>query len=162
MQAAAQHSISARQKGWCLPELLHFDDNNNNNNNNMGNNMGNAIDKDNASDNGNGVSMELEGMSAWWMDRTDPRTVRNSMKLGSLFLLTAPNMSGKSTLMRSALVTALLANSGTQAGRQVFMCSCIHVLMLTHTYITTILTFTFPSTSHDTTEYTRNRSICSM
>jgi DNA mismatch repair ATPase MutS len=34
------------------------------------------------------------------------------VELKGLFLLTAPNMSGKSTLMRSAIVAALLANCG--------------------------------------------------
>ena len=38
--------------------------------------------------------------------------VKNDVDLDGVFLLTAPNMSGKSTLMRSILVAALLANCG--------------------------------------------------
>lgn len=46
----------------------------------------------------------------YWMDRED--AVKNTFELNGLFLLTAPNMSGKSTLMRSAACAALLTNCG--------------------------------------------------
>lgn len=46
----------------------------------------------------------------YWMDQS--RGVGNSLDLRGIFLLTAPNMSGKSTLMRAVTVAALLANCG--------------------------------------------------
>ena len=44
------------------------------------------------------------------MDRSE--AVSNSFDLDGLFLLTAPNMSGKSTLMRATAAAALLSNCG--------------------------------------------------
>jgi DNA mismatch repair ATPase MutS len=38
--------------------------------------------------------------------------VANTFTLQGIFLLTAPNMSGKSTLMRSTMAAALLAGAG--------------------------------------------------
>ena len=46
----------------------------------------------------------------YWMDRS--QAVSNTFRLDGLFLITAPNMSGKSTLMRSTAAAALLINSG--------------------------------------------------
>jgi len=86
IQAANSHVVSALQKGWCLPKLASLDDSTS--------------------------VLDLQGLSAYWMDRLDPSTKTNTLKLGGMYLLTAPNMSGKSTLMRSTLVAALLANAG--------------------------------------------------
>jgi hypothetical protein len=86
IQAANSHVVSALQKGWCLPKLASLDE--------------------------SASVLDLEGLSAYWMDRLDPATKTNTLKLGGMYLLTAPNMSGKSTLMRSTLVAALLANAG--------------------------------------------------
>jgi DNA mismatch repair ATPase MutS len=55
-----------------------------------------------------GSSTKLKGLTPYWLSRCG---VANDVELG-MFLLTAPNMSGKSTLMRSTLVAALLANCG--------------------------------------------------
>ena len=49
----------------------------------------------------------------YWMDKSE--AVLNSFKLNGLFLLTAPNMSGKSTIMRSTAAAALLTNCGLSA-----------------------------------------------
>ncbi|KAL3763788.1 hypothetical protein ACHAWU_001908 [Discostella pseudostelligera] len=46
----------------------------------------------------------------YWMDRSE--SVSNTFDLNGLFLLTAPNMSGKSTLMRSTAAAALLTGCG--------------------------------------------------
>ena len=54
--------------------------------------------------------MKVCGLSPYWIDRS--RAALNDFELDGIFLLTAPNMSGKSTLMRSILVAALLANCG--------------------------------------------------
>ena len=91
LTAAHAHTVSGLQKGWCLPELGEV------------------------ADSGAGFEsrpMTLTQLSAYWMDRRDPITRTNDVTLGGMFLLTAPNMSGKSTLMRAVLVAALLANCG--------------------------------------------------
>lgn len=89
LQAANAHVASSLQRGWSIPTMLPLSDDRN---------CENVLD--------------LEGLSAYWMNRIDSKTKTNSFKLRGVFLLTAPNMSGKSTLMRSTLVAALLANSG--------------------------------------------------
>ena len=53
-------------------------------------------------------TLRLLGMTPYWIDRT--MAVKNDVDLDGVFLLTAPNMSGKSTLMRSILVAALLGD----------------------------------------------------
>lgn len=52
----------------------------------------------------------LENVWPYWMAQS--QAVNNSFELNGLFLLTAPNMSGKSTLMRSTAAAALLTNCG--------------------------------------------------
>ena len=89
LQAASGHTVSAQQKGWILPELL----------NNMEGGGG-----------GGDRTMQLHDLTPYWIDRK--RSTPNSFQINGIFLLTAPNMSGKSTLLRSVLVAALLANCG--------------------------------------------------
>ena len=55
--------------------------------------------------------MVLDGLMPFWMTPSDG-AICNTFTLAGIFLLTAPNMSGKSTIMRSTLVAALLANAG--------------------------------------------------
>lgn len=52
----------------------------------------------------------FEKIWPYWMDRS--AAVSNSFNVDGMFLLTAPNMSGKSTLMRSTAAVALLSNCG--------------------------------------------------
>lgn len=52
----------------------------------------------------------LQDVWPYWMARTE--AVSNSFDMVGLFFLTAPNMSGKSTLMRSIAAAALLSNCG--------------------------------------------------
>lgn len=52
----------------------------------------------------------LQDVWPYWMDRSE--AVANSFDMDGLFLLTAPNMSGKSTLMRSTAAACLLASCG--------------------------------------------------
>ena len=52
----------------------------------------------------------LNSVWPYWMDRS--QAVPNTFDMKDLFLLTAPNMSGKSTLMRSSAAAALLAVCG--------------------------------------------------
>ncbi len=101
LQTAHAHAIAARRQGWCLPVLTSFPDP-------SGITEGTSGSKSAES----GDTLELRGLTAWWMDRAHPQSVANDLNLRGLFLLTAPNMSGKSTLMRSVLVAALLANCG--------------------------------------------------
>ncbi|CAN0483150.1 unnamed protein product, partial [Discosporangium mesarthrocarpum] len=53
---------------------------------------------------------QVEGLTPYWL--RDGQAVPNSFDFRGLFLLTAPNMSGKSTLMRATMSAALLANAG--------------------------------------------------
>jgi len=54
--------------------------------------------------------MKLYNLTPYWLSREE--AVSNTLVLDSIYLLSAPNMSGKSTLMRSVLVAALLGNCG--------------------------------------------------
>lgn len=54
-------------------------------------------------------ALTVTDLRPYWMGS---EATPNSFTLRGLFLLTAPNMSGKSTLMRAATVAALLANCG--------------------------------------------------
>jgi DNA mismatch repair ATPase MutS len=90
LQAINSHVAAARQQAWSLPSLVSFSE-------------GISSYKDQS-------PLEIAGLTPYWLHRD--RAVANTMTLKGLFLLTAPNMSGKSTLMRSVLVIALLANCG--------------------------------------------------
>lgn len=69
-----------------------------------------ALGSGSGSGSGCAARMILKGLSPYWIRRSS--ATLNDVELQGLFLLTAPNMSGKSTLMRSVLVAALLANCG--------------------------------------------------
>jgi DNA mismatch repair ATPase MutS len=92
MQAALEHTASSFQKNWCIPDLISF---------NEQSSQG-IVDRK--------AGMKVTGITPYWINRFT--AVQNDFDLQGLFLLTAPNMSGKSTLMRSILVAALLANCG--------------------------------------------------
>ena len=57
------------------------------------------------------MHMTVKGLKPYWLRPTD-NCIPNNVDLYGIYLLTAPNMSGKSTLMRSTMVVALLANCG--------------------------------------------------
>ena len=65
------------------------------------------FDDDNS---GNTSVAEFNGMWPYWMSSSE--SVENTFELNGMFLLTAPNMSGKSTLMRSAAAVCLLGSIG--------------------------------------------------
>lgn len=97
--AAQAHTEASIQKGWTLATLSDF------------------INDDKDSNQADFVDMTVEntaliatGMTPYWIDRL--RSAKNDIELKNIFILTAPNMSGKSTLMRSIIVTAILANCG--------------------------------------------------
>jgi len=85
LSTAAHHAANSNVKGWNVATI--YDDD---------------CDGDSA---GN-----FTGLWPYWMDKSE--SVSNSFDLNGLFLLTAPNMSGKSTLMRSTAAAALVANAG--------------------------------------------------
>eukprot|EP00981_Chlorochromonas_danica_P002201 scaffold437_cov168-Ochromonas_danica.AAC.18 len=95
LQTALSHTISAVQKGWAMPTLVDFP---------------HQSTRSVKTRQGLGPSMAIKGLTPYWMPRTN--AVSNDVDLRGIFLLTAPNMSGKSTLMRSVLIAALLANCG--------------------------------------------------
>ncbi|KAL9181559.1 hypothetical protein ACHAXT_010364 [Thalassiosira profunda] len=86
LSTAAHHAASSNAKGWSTA----------------------AIYDDGAYS--NSTAGHFNGVWPYWMHRSD--SVSNSFDLDGLFLLTAPNMSGKSTLMRSTAAAALLINCG--------------------------------------------------
>ena len=90
LATAAHHAAVANIKGWSAVTV--YDD----------------VD----SSNGENVSSAgyFRGVWPYWMDRFE--SVSNSFDLDGLFLLTAPNMSRKSTLMRATAAAALLINAG--------------------------------------------------
>ena len=100
LQAASDHTVSACQKNWCIPELLDF----------IEKDFGPSDSEEISKSVKSRMTMSVIGISPYWIDRA--RAVHNDFELDGLFLLTAPNMSGKSTLMRTILVAALLANCG--------------------------------------------------
>ena len=73
--------------------------------NNLGWNMANFSSKNTSS-----ASFEFQNVWPYWMDKSE--SVLNSFNLNGMFLLTAPNMSGKSTIMRSTASASLLTNCG--------------------------------------------------
>ena len=86
LSTAAHHAAQANRMGW---------------------NLANVHDEEE-----NAQSPVGHFLNVWpyWMDRT--LAVPNTFDMDGLFLLTAPNMSGKSTLMRATAAAALLSNCG--------------------------------------------------
>ncbi len=82
LSTAAHHAASSNMKGWST-----------------------AVIEDDSP-----CAGHFEGVWPYWMDKSE--SIPNSFDLNGLFLLTAPNMSGKSTLMRTTAAAALLINSG--------------------------------------------------
>ena len=99
LQAASAHTSAALQKGWVLPTLAEAPGQ-----------PADAAFATLADDEETCGPMRLEGLIPYWLSRRE--AIPNDISLDGIFLLTAPNMSGKSTLLRAALVAALLANSG--------------------------------------------------
>ena len=92
LSTAAHHASSSNALGWNMASLV---DN---------------PDLDGSNTNNENIAGHFHELWPYWMDRS--QAVVNSFSLDGLFLLTAPNMSGKSTLMRSTSAAALLTNCG--------------------------------------------------
>eukprot|EP00970_Alexandrium_tamarense_P012522 scaffold2946_cov209-Alexandrium_tamarense.AAC.4 len=84
LSTAANHAASSNAKGWNTAKIY--------------------------DESGDDSAGHFESVWPYWMDRTN--SVPNTFEFDGLFLLTAPNMSGKSTLMRSTAAAALLIASG--------------------------------------------------
>ncbi|CAM9772584.1 unnamed protein product, partial [Chrysoparadoxa australica] len=86
-QTAEAHTSHSMLRRWCLPTLKPVDD--------------------------TSTQFSVKDLRPYWLAGGGPLGgVPNSFSLDGLFLLTAPNMSGKSTIMRSTMAAALLANAG--------------------------------------------------
>lgn len=83
---ASQHASKANAQGWSMARV---------------------VDRD---PNSEDVSATFSAVWPYWMDKS--AAVSNSFDLDGMFLLTAPNMSGKSTLMRATAAGALLSSCG--------------------------------------------------
>ena len=96
LEAASSHTSHAIVKGWTLPIL-----------------QDQIRDENKESE----IEGEIEcnhkesvfvNLIPFWLDRLE--AISNSFTLKGMFLLSAPNMSGKSTFMRSIVVATLLGN----------------------------------------------------
>lgn len=96
--AIVGHVTAAKQNGWTLPKLQPLPEEQE------------ASPESISATPSKLMTMKIKGMTPYWIDRA--RAIDNDLDLTGTFLLTAPNMSGKSTIMRASLVVALLANCG--------------------------------------------------
>ena len=86
LSSALHHAIRANALGW---------------------NQATTFEATNADDDSAGY---FDGVWPYWMDQTE--AVKNSFDLSGMWLLTAPNMAGKSTILRSTAAAALLSACG--------------------------------------------------
>jgi MutS domain V len=92
VSAAFHHAARAATMGWNMARTCNEDE-----------------ETDNPTEN-HLAALHLERLCPYWMNREE--SVANTIHMDGLFLLTAPNMSGKSTLMRSTAAAALLSVCG--------------------------------------------------
>ena len=85
MSAAFHHSIESNRRGW---------------------NIGTMSDEKDSGE----PFINLKGVWPYWMNRAE--AVPNSFDLSGMWMLTSPNMSGKSTIMRSTAAACLLTACG--------------------------------------------------
>jgi hypothetical protein len=103
------HVREAARRGWALPRLEYGPD---------AALTGDSAQQQQQRSDDPGEGLVIEGMWPYWLDGLDPATVRNSFCMGGMFLLTGPNMAGKSTLLRSTCAVALLGACGLAAPAQ--------------------------------------------
>ncbi len=88
------HVRESKRRSWDLPNLVGFDS------------KGEGVLKN---------SLNLKAAWPYWLGGPggiDPRVVRNSFDMNGMFLVTGPNMAGKSTMLRSTCACALLGACG--------------------------------------------------
>eukprot|EP00210_Caulerpa_lentillifera_P004045 g3858.t1 len=109
LQALVQHSFEAQNKGWKLPNIT------------------NAVQSD---ENRKNSTLQVHQMWPYWMQKEANSTVKNSLNLKDMVLLTGPNMGGKSTVMRSLVACALLALSGLYVPAEAMECPYLDSIAL--------------------------------
>jgi len=123
--ALDSHVREAARRGWALPELSFSKDVAQNSNTAI---VNGSLMNDTSSlstipnfnnysnnNNNNNNSFKVDGMWPYWLGGTagiDPGTIKNSFSMEGMFLLTGPNMAGKSTILRSTCAVALLGACG--------------------------------------------------
>ena len=91
------HVREAKRRGWHLPQIFGFGPPTTNESNNQSNNQSKN------ESNMTAATLRLDGMWPYWLGGpggNDP-VARNSFEMSGMFLLTGPNMAGKSTMLRS-------------------------------------------------------------
>lgn len=99
-QSLLQHSWEARERQWCLPQLT------------------------------DRKPLKMTNVWPYWLDRSDAKTVSNSLELKDMVLLTGPNMAGKSTVLRSVAAVAMLALAGLYVPAEVVVCPFLDHIVL--------------------------------
>ena len=92
MATASQHAAKSNVLGWSMAQV---------------------VDRDSQSGDVAGI---FSRVWPYWMDSSS--AVSNTFNMDGMFLLTAPNMSGKSTVMRATAAAALLSSCGLCAPLQ--------------------------------------------
>ncbi|KAG9447714.1 hypothetical protein H6P81_013842 [Aristolochia fimbriata] len=91
-KALFSHVSEGRRRKWVLPTLVEF-----------------PRHEESSEDT---HKMEIYGLSPYWLDGVQSNTIRNTVKMQSLFLLTGPNGGGKSSILRAICAAALLGICG--------------------------------------------------
>lgn len=100
LQSLVQHSWEATIRQWKLPKLVPQ------------------------------KPLRITEMWPYWLDRSNEKTVTNHLELKDMVLLTAPNMSGKSTVLRSIAAISILAMSGLHVPAKSVECPYIDHIVL--------------------------------
>jgi hypothetical protein len=99
LSTVVHHAIHANTQGWNIATVRDGDAN-----------EAPLSSSHNTGSSNTAVTAHFSNLWPYWMDRSE--SVSNTFDLNGLFLLTAPNMSGKSTLMRATAAAALLSACG--------------------------------------------------
>jgi hypothetical protein len=95
------HTRESLRRGWALPLLESLD---------VEDNGEELMKKQYPPQQRLPITLALRGMWPYWLGGS--AAVRNDVELSGQWIVTGPNMSGKSTLLRSITAVALLANCG--------------------------------------------------
>ncbi|KAL4544776.1 hypothetical protein Ndes2526B_g00720 [Nannochloris sp. 'desiccata'] len=108
------HVREAARRGWALPQLT-FSKDVLKNNGTVGEGEGDFTATRTINANTSSNIFKIDGMWPYWLGGTaglDQGKIKNSFLMDGMFLLTGPNMAGKSTLLRSTCAVALLGACG--------------------------------------------------
>ncbi|KDD72758.1 MutS domain V, partial [Helicosporidium sp. ATCC 50920] len=122
--ALERHVSEALRLGWCFPELVHGVSASGcaSEEQGGGEGMGDETPTPGSRDEaptpgstplpGSENDLSFQGLWPYWLDGRAASTVPASFDLSGAFLLTGPNMAGKSTTLRSTAAAALLGSCG--------------------------------------------------